>query len=112
MGIFSRIFKARDRPKNLIGGSGFLWGGSSSGKVVNEHTAMQMTAVYSCVRILAEAIAGLPLLVYRYNSAGGKEKCFDHPLWRILHDEPNSERTSFVFRETMLNHLLLSVNAY
>ena len=112
MGIFSRIFKARDRPKNLIGGSGFLWGGSSSGKVVNEHTAMQMTAVYSCVRILAEAIAGLPLLVYRYNSAGGKEKCFDHPLWWIFHDEPNSEMTSFVFRETMMNHLLLSGNAY
>ena len=50
---------------------------------------MQMTAVYSCVRILAEAIAGLPLHVYRYTKNGGKEKAIDHPLYLLLHDEPN-----------------------
>ena len=111
MGILQSIFKPRDKPKNL-GGSSFLWGGSTSGKVVNEQTAMQMTAVYSCVRILAEAIAGLPLFVYKYGADGSKEKYLDHPLWRVLHDEPNPEMTSFVFRETMMNHLLLSGNAY
>lgn len=116
MGILQSIFKARDKPqkpsaKNL-GGSGFLWGGTTSGKVVNERTAMQMTAVYSCVRILSEAIAGLPLFVYRYGTDGSKEKYLDHPLWRVLHDEPNPEMTSFVFRETMMNHLLLTGNAY
>ena len=111
MGILQSIFKPRDKPKNLGGGS-FLWSGSTSGKVVNEQTAMQMTAVYSCVRILAEAIAGLPLFVYKYSTDGSKEKYLDHPLWRVLHDEPNPEMTSFVFRETMMNHLLLSGNAY
>lgn len=111
MGLFQSIFKARDKPKNLSGSS-FLWGSSTAGKVVNEHTAMQMTAVYSCVRILAEAIAGLPLFVYKYGADGSKEKYLDHPLWRVLHDEPNPEMTSFVFRETMMNHLLLSGNAY
>jgi len=112
MNIFQGIFKARDKPKNLGGGSSFLWGSSSSGKVVNEKTAMQMTAVYSCIRILSEAIAGLPLFVYQYGSDGSKEKYLDHPLWRVLHDEPNPEMTSFVFRETMMNHLLLTGNAY
>ncbi|MEA4900587.1 phage portal protein [Desulfitobacterium sp.] len=112
MGILSGIFKPRDKPKNLGGGYSFMWGGSSSGKVVNEHTAMQMTAVYSCVRILAEAIAGLPLFVYKYGDDGSKEKYLGHPLWHVLHDEPNPEMTSFVFRETMMNHLLLSGNAY
>ena len=122
MGILQSIFKARDKPcddkssrnpsaKNL-GGSSFLWGGTTSGKVVNERTAMQMTAVYSCVRILSEAIAGLPLFVYKYGTDGSKEKYLDHPLWRVLHDEPNPEMTSFVFRETMMNHLLLTGNAY
>ena len=117
MGILQGIFKPRDKPsqrhsaKNL-GGSSFLWGNSSAGKVVNEHTAMQMTAVYSCVRILSEAIAGLPLFLYKYGEDGSKEKYLDHPLWRVLHDEPNPEMTSFVFRETMMNHLLLSGNAY
>ena len=112
MNIFQGIFKARDKPKNLGGGSSFLWGSSSSGKVVNEKTAIQMTAVYSCIRILSEAIAGLPLFVYQYGSDGSKEKYLDHPLWRVLHDEPNPEMTSFVFRETMMNHLLLTGNAY
>lgn len=112
MGLFQSIFKARDKPKDLGGGTSFLWGGSSSGKVVNERTAMQMTAVYSCVRILSEAIAGLPLFVYKYGDDGSKDKYLDHPLWRVLHDEPNPEMTSFVFRETMMNHLLLTGNAY
>lgn len=112
MGILQGIFKPRDKPKNLGGGNSFLWGGSTSGKVVNEKTAMQMTAVYSCVRILSEAIAGLPLFVYKYGDDGSKDKYLDHPLWRVLHDEPNPEMTSFVFRETMMNHLLLMGNAY
>ena len=73
---------------------------------------MQTTAVYACVRILAEAIAGLPLHVYRYKDHGGKERVFDHPLYHILHDEPNPEMTSFVFRETLMSHLLLWGNAY
>lgn len=73
---------------------------------------MQMTAVYSCVRILAEAVAGLPLHVYRDGANGGKEKATDHPLYKVLHDQPNPEMTSFVFRETLMTHLLLWGNAY
>jgi HK97 family phage portal protein len=73
---------------------------------------MQMTAVYSCVRILSETLAGLPLHVYRYNDSGGKEKYLKHPLYKLLHDEPNPEMTSFAFRETLMSHLLLWGNAY
>ena len=73
---------------------------------------MQMTAVYACVRILSEAIAGLPLHLYRYNDEGGKEKALDHPMYLLLHDEPNPEMSSFVFRETLMTHLLLWGNAY
>ena len=114
MGIFSGLFKSRDKPTDSTAGSRytFYMGGSTSGKVVTERSALQMTAVYSCVRILAEAIAGLPLHVYRYNSDGGKEKAIDHPLYLLLHDEPNPEMSSFVFRETLMTHLLLWGNAY
>jgi HK97 family phage portal protein len=73
---------------------------------------MQMTAVYSCVRILAEAVAGLPLHLYKYTESGGKEKAISHPLYFLLHDEPNPEMSSFVFRETLMTHLLLWGNAY
>jgi HK97 family phage portal protein len=113
MSIFSGLFKSRDKPSNRSGGTwGFLFGGSTSGKAVNERTAMQTSAVYACVRILSESIAGLPLHVYRYTSDGGKERIAYHPLYRLLHDEPNPEMTSFVFRETLMAHLLLWGNAY
>ena len=114
------FFHSRDKPEELrraqdtLGGSrfSFFFGGSTSGKPVNERTALQMTAVYSCVRILSEAVAGLPLHVYRYGENGSKVKALDHPLYRLLHDEPNPEMTSFNFRETLMGHLLLYGNAY
>ena len=114
MSIFKGLFKSRDKPQNRAVGSGytFLMGGTLSGKTVTERSAMQMTAVYACVRILSEAIAGLPLHLYRYKTDGGKEKAIDHPLYLILHDEPNPEMSSFVFRETLMTHLLLWGNAY
>ena len=114
MGLFQGLFRSRDKPQNRTAGSAytFYMGGTTAGKAVTERSAMQMTAVYSCVRILAEAVAGLPLHVYRYNDSGGKEKAIDHPLYRLLHDEPNPEMSSFVFRETLMTHLLLWGNAY
>ena len=114
MSIFSGLFNSRDKPKNQTAGSRYTFylGGSSSGKTVTERSAMQMTAVYSCVRILSEAVAGLPLHFYRYTDDGSKEKAIDHPLYSLLHDEPNPEMTSFVFRETLMTHLLLWGNAY
>ncbi len=114
MGFFSGIFRSRDAPQNRTAGSGYTFylGGTTSGKTVTERSAMQMTAVYSCVRILAEAVAGLPLHLYNYKDNGGKEKAIDHPLYLLLHDEPNPEMSSFVFRETLMTHLLLWGNAY
>ena len=107
------LFKSRDKPQNKIGGGySFLFGGTSSGKAVNESTAMQTTAVYACVRILSESVASLPLHLYQYNDDGGKDQVVTHPLYCILHDEPNPEMTSLVFRETLMSHLLLWGNAY
>ena len=114
MGIFSGIFRSRDAPKDRTTGSNysFFMGGTTSGKRVNERSAMQMTAVYSCVRILSEAVASLPLHFYKYDENGSKKKAIEHPLYFLLHDEPNPEMTSFVFRETLMTHLLLWGNAY
>ena len=114
MNIFKYLFHSRDKPKNYLpsGAYNVLFGGTSSGKNVNERTAMRVTAVYSCVRILSEAIASLPLHLYKQIDKGGKEKAIEHPLYKLLHDEPNPEMTSFVFRETLMSHLLLWGNAY
>lgn len=113
MGILSGLFRSRDKPKNRVGGGwNFLFGGTTSGKAVNERTAMQTSAVYACVRILAESVAGLPLHVYERTANGSKSTKPSHPLYWLLHDEPNREMTSFVFRETLMSHLLLWGNAY
>lgn len=84
MALFDRLFKSRDKPvKNTLLGNNysFLFGSTSSGKTVNERTALQTTAVYACVRILSETIASLPLHTYRYTDRG-KDKALDHPLYR------------------------------
>ncbi len=114
MGILSGLFRARGKPQNSTAGGAyrFFFGGSTAGKPVTERSAMQMTAVYSCIRILSEAVAGLPLHLYKYTDSGGKEKAVEHPLYFLLHDEPNPEMTSFIFRETLMTHLLLWGNAY
>ncbi len=114
MSILKNLFHSRDKPQNYLSGSRYnvIFGRTTSGKNVDERSAMQVTTVYACVRILAEAVAGLPLHTYRYLSGGAKEKALDHHLYYLLHDEPNPEMTSFVFRETLMSHLLLWGNAY
>ena len=111
---FIRLFRARDKPgvtDSVSSAPTFYFGSSAAGKSVTASTAIQMSTVYACVRVIAETIASLPLHVYQ-NQGEGSVKALDHPLYPILHDEPNSEMTSFVWRETMLAHLLLWGNAY
>ncbi len=110
-----QIFRARDEPKainNMTSNAPvFLFGRSATGKVVTPESAIRLSTVYACVRVISETIASLPLHVYE-NTPNGRRKAKDHPLYRILHDEPNSEMTSFTLREVMLSHLLLWGNSY
>ena len=118
MNFFKGLF-SRDKPQNAKIGETFgllsRWNflsGTASGKAVNERTAMQTSAVYACVRVLSESLAGLPLHVYERTEDGGKILKISHPLYTLLHDEPNPEMTSFIFRETLMSHILLYGNAF
>ncbi len=113
MSILSGIFKSR-APTNRTAGSAyaFFMGTSAAGKRVNERTAMQTSAVYACVRVISESVASLPLHLYRYTDSGSKEKAIDHPLYHLLHDEPNPEMTAYSFFEAALTHMLLWGNFY
>ena len=104
---------SRDKPQNSYRFSSFpfFFGKTISGKNVNDFVAMQNTAVYACVRTIAESIASLPLYLYQFKN-GGKEKAVDHPLYSLLHDAPNNEMTSFAFRENLIVQLLLRGNCY
>ena len=114
MGLFNGIFRPRDAPINRTAGNAysFFLGTSASGKRVNEKSAMQTSAVYACVRVISESVASLPLHLYKYNDKGGKEKAINHPLYHLLHDEPNPEMTAYSFFEVALTHLLLWGNSY
>lgn len=114
MSIWAQIFKKKPKITNSTNGSAyeFFKGISESGENVTEKAAMEISAVYACVRILSEAIASLPLGLYIDNDTGTKVKATDQPLYRLVHDEPNPEMTSFSFRETLMIHLLLWGNAY
>ena len=109
---FTGLFRARDKPQDSVSAAPmFYFGTSGSGKSVTVQTAIQLSTVYACVRVISETVASLPMGVYEATD-DGNQKATDHPLYRLLHDEPNTEMTSFVFREVMLAHLLLYGNSY
>ena len=109
---FTALFRARDKPQDSVSAAPtFYFGTSGSGKAVNAQTAIQLSTVYACVRVISETVASLPLGVYEAKEDGNR-KATEHPLYRLIHDEPNSEMTSFVLREVMLAHLLLWGNSY
>ena len=84
---FSRFFRARDKPgatDSVSSAPTFYFGSSAAGKSVTASTAIQMSTVYACVRVIAETIASLPLHVYQ-NQGEGSVKALDHPLYPILH---------------------------
>ena len=109
---FAGLFRARDKPQDSVSAAPtFYFGTSGSGKPVNANTAIQLSTVYACVRVISETVASLPLGVYEAKDDGNR-KAMEHPLYLLLHDEPNSEMTSFILREVMLAHLLLWGNSY
>lgn len=87
-------------------------GESASGVTVTVDRAMRLSAVFTCVRILAESVGIIPLHMYRPNSAGnGKERVRDHWLVKLL-NRPNQFQTSQSFRETLTAHMVLRGAGY
>ena len=86
-----------------------------SGQVVNERTASNYIPFWACVKVLAESIATLPLIVYERvdtEYGDGKERAASHPLYWRLHDEPNPWMTAVSFKELLQGHLCVWGNAY
>ncbi len=114
MGLLTRAFERRSNLANPDPWLVSLMGGpmTAAGMRVNPDTAMRFTAVYGAVRILAETVATLPLIVYRRLPNEGKERATDYFLYRLLHDQPNEEQTRTEFVEMLQGHLALRGNAY
>lgn len=120
MSILSRIFRSEGQgsPQRFSDWADFWYGPTggtltSSGMRVNATSAMQLAAVYACVRAITRPIASIPLKTYRYLPNGkGKAEAPEFPLYRVLASQPNQWQTSYEFREMMQSHLLLRGNAY
>ena len=94
----------------FYGGGGGL--STKSGSAVSELNAMRLAVVWCCIKILSEDSASLPVHLYRRLKGGGKERAVDHPLYTLMHDQPNSEMNAMQFRETFASHLLAWGNGY
>lgn len=114
MGILASYFRATAPANNWLDDRYFHSIGheSAAGVVVSPEAARRANAVYCCVNIRALNIASPPLIVYKHLPNGDKERAPQHPLYRLLHDRPNSWQTSFEWREMMQIHLDLRGNAY
>lgn len=84
---------------------------TTAGINVSEQSAMRCAAVFSCVRVLSETIASLPLVLFK-KSGKNKSRATEHYLYGLIHDRPNPEMTSFTWRETIVPQLLLWGNIY
>jgi HK97 family phage portal protein len=112
MGILRSL---RAHPANPTKSVLYALGGGNqtyTGKQIDETTAMNYTAVFACIRVLAETLASLPLFLYKRLNPKGKEKATYHPLYRLLHTAPNPEMPSMIFREVMMVHLSAWGNFY
>ena len=103
--------------RGALGSEGFLKVisdrlSAASGEVVTAETALTVSAVYACVRVLSETVASLPLFIYKARPDGGKDALRKHSLWDLLHDKPNQDQTAYEFFEQSLAHLNLRGNFF
>lgn len=116
MGLISSLLRREERAATPAPDDDYWYQpvgrASASGIRVDETLAMNLSAVFCAVRILAESVAQLPLILYRRGDAGGKERAVEHPLYGLLHDQPNDEQSSFEWREMLMGHLAVRGNAY
>lgn len=93
---------------------GWAFGGgvSASGIIVNPQNAMQSAAVYACIKVLSESVGMLPYRMLKKGSNGSRMPDETHPLWELLHEQPNEFQSSVEFFELLVAHLNLRGNAY
>lgn len=85
---------------------------SFAGVEVSPDRAMRLAAVQACVRLIANATAMLPLIIYIRTSENSTAVAREHPLYDLLRHQPNPNMTAFEWRQCMTANLVLRGNAY
>ncbi len=94
-----------DQVADLIDG---VSGGSIAGVTVTEKTALQVSTVLACVKVIADGCATPKLNVFREKSDGSRELASNIPEFRLLSRRPNEWQTSFEWRRQMTMHAALT----
>jgi len=112
--MFFNPFKKKERVLTVkqFQDVGLMGPMSLSGQIVTEQSALKLPAVYACVRVISEAAAALPLIVYERGRDGSKKRARNHSLYKLLHDSPNPYMDSFTVFEMLIAGCLLRGNSY
>lgn len=79
---------------------------TTSGENVSNDSAFQLATVFACIRAISEDVGKLPLKIYKNLKPRGKDPLPEHPIYRLLHDQPNPEMTAMTFRQALTSHTL------
>lgn len=109
---WSEFDHAQESPANFLRWRGGMGGESSTGVAVTDESALRIATVLSCVKVIAEQISTLPLMVFDRQGDGSKRAMPEHPLSMMLHTLPNLESTAQAVRETHVAHTLIRGDGY
>jgi len=116
MSWLSRILGREQRADTITPSDPYLaeWFGMNGtvGAYVDPQRASGLATAGACIALVSQALASVPLNLYRRSANGGRERATDHPLYTVLHDAPNGVMTAFEAREMLIASLLVSGNAY
>jgi len=114
MSYLSNLFGGGPRAGTLTAEQAFAVAasGTSSGEPVNQDQALKISTVWACVGLISESIAMLPAVVYQRMSNGGRQRADNHPLFDLVHRQPNQTQTAFEFFEQMTGYVAMRGNAY
>jgi len=85
---------------------------SKAGVPINAQSILGISAVWACTRLISQSLASIPLLMYERQTDGGRRRASGHPLYDLLHDQPNVSMTAFEFKRLLTMHALLRGNGY
>lgn len=110
----SRATKEMSNPQDPSYWVARAWGAGPAyaGVAVDERTALTFTAVLAAVRVLSETLGTVPAILYRRLPGGGKERAVDHPVYNLIHNDPNDEMVPVQFKATLMSHIATWGNGY